>query len=412
MPLWARPTTLGDVKALMGEARVQLGRETAFRPIDVARAISRLGVARGIESFTRFGYLERNGQANLAVPLGRVRVRQNPRSQLVDDIAAWTNRVQRLAAESHAPARLVQAEKQLATAVLAALSHDYSPVRWQAILRAAVAIEGIQASGTAIKAGPIPLLRLDWLPATDDGTSEYRLALALGSAAAAYSRDGKAYDPVRHHWLPLGRGARTFDTNDDHHLVHDTRVVMHGRDLDADCAALVVRRLLEAETGSERRLPLVAAPKCAATLPDLAEFLEGSLDTAKIHDLARAFMAVDWRQAAAAERPPHPRDGAVPEAPWLALRLACLPWPLGPDQAIPAEPGMLRRLSAGDGAAAVSIALRRLRACGIRPPLRACIVDPPAARRWAAALAFPIDHRSARGAAAVLDPKQKEPRNA
>ena len=59
MPLWKRPATLADVVALFGEARVQLNRQTANRPVDVARAISRLGVARGIEAFTRYGYLER-----------------------------------------------------------------------------------------------------------------------------------------------------------------------------------------------------------------------------------------------------------------------------------------------------------------------------------------------------------------
>ena len=78
MPLWARPATLTDVVALFGEARVQLDRQTANRPVDVARAISRLGVARGIDAFTRYGYLERNGQSTLAVPLGRVHVRQHP----------------------------------------------------------------------------------------------------------------------------------------------------------------------------------------------------------------------------------------------------------------------------------------------------------------------------------------------
>ncbi|MBI3405280.1 MAG: type I-U CRISPR-associated protein Csx17 [Acidobacteria bacterium] len=80
MPLWSRPATLADVMALFGEARVQLNRQTANRPVDVARAISRLGVARGIEAFTRYGYLERNGQSTLAVPLGRVNVRQHPRA--------------------------------------------------------------------------------------------------------------------------------------------------------------------------------------------------------------------------------------------------------------------------------------------------------------------------------------------
>jgi len=50
MPLWSRPARLSDVAALLGEARIQLNRQTANRPVDVARAINRLGVARGIDS--------------------------------------------------------------------------------------------------------------------------------------------------------------------------------------------------------------------------------------------------------------------------------------------------------------------------------------------------------------------------
>lgn len=79
MPLWSQPTNIAALRAMLGEARVQLGRQLAHRPIDVARAVARLGVAYGIDSFTRFGYLERNGQSNIAVPLGRIDVRARVR---------------------------------------------------------------------------------------------------------------------------------------------------------------------------------------------------------------------------------------------------------------------------------------------------------------------------------------------
>ena len=121
MPLWCHPAKLAEVAALFGEARLQLNRHTVNRPIDAARAISRLGVARGIESFTRYGYLERNGQSTLAVPLGRINVRYNENAQLIDDLAPWLDRLQRAARDRHATAGLVQAEKRLSDAVFAAL---------------------------------------------------------------------------------------------------------------------------------------------------------------------------------------------------------------------------------------------------------------------------------------------------
>lgn len=369
VPLWGRPATLGEVSALFGEARVQLGRQTANRPVDVARAISRLGVARGVYSFARYGYLERNGQSTLAVPLGRMEVREASRGHLIDDLAPWMDRLQRLARGKHAPNRLVQAERQLADAVMAALTHDDTSERWQGILLAAVGVERLQAAGCAFEAGPIPSLSPEWIVASGDGT-EVRLAMALGSAAAGYTRTHRSLDPVRHHWLPLEPGARRFRVSADKRLAKDSRVVMMGRNAVADCAAVVERRMIEAAMKGQRRLPLVAAPGCGARLSDLIALLAGTVDLGRVLDLARALMAVRWEAWAGAPRENVVSAADVPPETWLALRLTCLPWPLAPDKKIPAEAGVVRRLLAGDSAGAVSIALARLRSAGIRPPCR------------------------------------------
>jgi CRISPR-associated protein Csx17 len=240
----------------------------------------------------------------------------------------------------------------------------------------------------------------------DDGTAEVRLALSLGSAAAAYSRECRPIDPVRHHWLPLEPGALRFKTSDKR-LSQDPRVVVSGRDVLADCAAIVERRLVEARMKGQRRLPLVAAEGCSARLSDLAEFLGGATDLAKVFDLARAFMAIKWKRWSFDHSPRTPRSSEQPEEAWLAIRLACLPWPLSGEKNIPAEIGILRRLLAGDSAGATAIALAHLRSAGIRPPLQAGMSDVSTARRWAAALVFPIDRGSARRAAAILDPAMK-----
>ena len=410
MPIWSRPSTFGDLAGLLGEGRLQLGRRIANRPVDVARAISRLGVARGINAFTRYGYLERNGQSNIAVPLGRIYVRHHPRSHLIDDIAPWMNRLQRLARDKNAPARLIHAERRLADTVFAVLTHDDSPDRWQAVLCAAVALEAVQAAGTAISAGPIPTLSKEWVKAVDDRSPELRLALSLGSAAAGYSREGRPFDSVRHHWLPLERGARRFRVSEKR-LAKDSRVVMTGRDASADCFAVVERRLIEAAMNGRRKLPLVAARGSAARLSDLALLLGGTVDLTRVIALARAFMALRWGGWAIADAPSSPRSGEMPDEAWLALRLACLPWPLDDGHNVPAEPSIIRRLIAGDGSGAVNVALSRLSASGFRPPLQAAVTDPHTARLWAAALVFPIDRVSARRAAAVLDPNLLGDRN-
>jgi len=408
MPLWRQPATLADVQTMYGEARVQLNRQTANRPVDVARAISRLGVARGIEAFVRYGYLERNGHSTLAVPLGRVVVpeRQNPRAYLIDDLAGWMDRVQRRSRDKHAPARLVQAERRLADAVFAALTHDYTADRWQAILESAAEIESLQATGTAIEAGPIPPLRPEWAAAVDDGRPEVRLALSLGSAAAGYTREGRPIDPVRYHWLPLEPGARRFKTADKR-LVHDPRVVMLGRDPIRDLSALLERRLIEAGMKGQRRSRLVSAKGCGARLDDLAQFLNGLLDVDKLFGLARAFMAIKWDQWSRGHCLRSHPSAETPEEAWLALRLACLPWRLTRDKDIPADPRISRLLSSGAACRAIEIACTRLRSVGMRPPLRAGVTDNTLAPLWAAALAFPINRGSALRAAAILDPSLK-----
>ncbi|MBX3423212.1 MAG: type I-U CRISPR-associated protein Csx17 [Pirellulaceae bacterium] len=409
MPIWNRPSTLPEVAGLLGDGRLQLGRQTANRPVEAVRAISRLGVARGVDSFVRFGYLERNGQSTLAVPLGRISVRQHPHSHLIDNIASWMGRLERRSRDKHAPARLADGERLLADSVIAALTHDTSSERWQQVLRAAVSIEMMQASGTAIDVGPIPPLNPQWINVIGfDHSPEVRLAVALGSAAAGYSKGSRAIDPVRHHFLPLQRGARQFNTSDSR-LVNDPRVVVSGRDPIADCAAIVQRRLIEAAAKGERRLPLVSAFGCAARLSDLALLLCGHVDLQQTLELARALMAIKWDKFDFKQLPIVPQPGfvAIPEA-WLAIRMACLPMPLPSGQKIPVEPSMVNRLVSGDGCSATQIAIQRLRSAGIRPPLQAGFTDAATARLWAAALVFPLDRRAVSTCLHTLDPSQKE----
>lgn len=409
MPLWNQPSTLHDLSAMIGEGRLGVGRQVAHRPLDAARAVARLGVARGVHAFTRYGYLERNGQSNLAVSLGRIVVQPRPYARLADDIVLWLDRLRRLARDKHAPARLVHAERRLANAVFAALTHDDTSERWQLVLRAMTAIEGIQAGGTAITAGPIPRLNPAWIKAADDGSVEFRLAVALGSAAGRYrKRDGRwlPVDPVRHHWLPLeAKNPRRFQIQDKR-LARNARVVMHGRDPLGDLTALVQRRFIEGTmtNDQQRRLPLMAAPGCSASLCDLADLLAGRVDLERTSELARAFMAIDWSDIRQDHLPERSQSNSEPAEAWLALRLSCLPWPLDRNHDIRAEPAMIRRLIASDGSGAIAIALRRLRAAGLRPPLKAGFADSYTARLWAAALAFPISFGSARRAAKRLDP--------
>ena len=71
------------------------------------------------------------------------------------------------------------------------------------------------------------------------------------------------------------------------------------------------------------------------------------------------------------------------------------------------DPALVRRLTAGDASAAVSIALRRLGAAGVRCVIRTSTVDSNTSRLWAAALAFPISKETAINALYRIDPSKK-----
>lgn len=401
MPLWSRPASHAELRQLLAEGRAQTGRVAARQPVDLVRAVTRLGVARGLSSFVRYGFIERNGQSNLAVSLGRVVVGDHPRARLVDDLAPWLDRLRRRARDKNAPARLQAVERRLSDAVFEALAHPDEPRRWQGVLLAAADVEVLLVPGSSSLAGPIPALRPEWIAATDDGTPEHRLAVALGTARAENRRSGRALDPVRGHFLPLDeRGKLAVQgAGLSPRIAHDPRVVASAAPEDA-LLGLVERRIVESERGAARRLPLVAAPGVGASLPDVATFIGGGVDSSFVLRLARAFAAVDLRG------PLHLRaaQGAVPEDAWLVLRLAHLSGALADGRSVPVDPAIIRRLRSGDAAGALTLAVRRLRPAGFALPIVCGTADPTRARRWGAALAFPISPSAMKNVLKQLSP--------
>ena len=161
MPLWSRPSTYRELRRLFAEGRAQIGARSAREPLELARSVRRLGIARGIKAFQRYGYIERNGQSNLAVPLGRFDVVDRPSEHLtcIDDVDAWLRRLRREARGQSASTRLVGVEKRLVDALFAVTEHPASPRSWQSVLLRLTEVEETMALGSGFAAGPIPRLR-------------------------------------------------------------------------------------------------------------------------------------------------------------------------------------------------------------------------------------------------------------
>lgn len=388
-PVWERPSTFRELEAVIGEGRCSNGRSRATHPLDAARAVGRLGVARGLSSFLRYGYVQRNNLAtHFAVPLGRIQTERCPSVRLLDDLSPWMKQVWKASRSKGAPSRLVVAERRLADAAFQALLSGGEAWRWQAVLLAASEVEKLQTSGSPTAPGPIPVLSPDWLVAANDGSPEWRLAVALGSAAGR-DENGRRVNSIRHNWLPLKRGGRKLIEHQGR-VARDPQVVITGRAPVADLGDVMERRLIERRPGGGHSYGLFSPQGYGAAPSDLAAFIQGNLDDFRILNLALALMGVNWtRVTRTSLTGPAPLGLCLDEA-WVALRLALAPRTLPDGRTIRPDSRIVRRLLAGDASSAVQLALHRLRADGLRPPLRGAFADPQTARRWAAALAFPV----------------------
>ena len=428
MPIWQNPVTYHELKATIAEGRCQVKRTPANRPLDFARAVARLGVARGIREFQRFGYIERNGQANLATPLGRWRVSAQPHQNLLDEICPWMDMLRRAGADKHAPVAIGRAARNCQEAAMGCCRSGDDAECW---LRLLVALGEAEAQllrsprFTAEKRlGPIPKLSLDWIAAADDGSSEFRLALALAAQVAPAEKGGWNWrNPIRRHFLPLDRSGHRFHTTNDS-LANDPNVVRSG-DFEQTALDIVRRRLILGSDVGDAPFALGAARAVHASAANLAAFLDGNTDDARILALCHPLMALDFcsdralslRAGAEGER-----SSTRPLALFALLKLCHLPFPIPlspagsgsasgtivrPDRAI------LARLRAGDLSTAVRVAIRRLAANGIRPHFTNACGDAALARRLGAALVFPVSPGLARAFACIVtQPFQERMRTA
>jgi len=387
LPLWRAPASIVELRALLSEGRAKVRlvgprgvtSRAAATGVDFARAVTGLGVARGLHSFARYGFHVRNGLSYLATPLGRWRVPERPGEhvELLTPLDHWLERFRRAATGTHAPASHATALRRLESAILR-LCQDGTPAAVQGVLTALGAAEAALARtpGDAAKQGlrPAPLLPAIWLERADDGSSELRLAAALASADLR----ARLVRVRRGEWLARGQD--------------DGRTVWGEGGLVRNLLTVLLRADVERSRDDAREVPVPgdSSLRRSAALADIAAFIDARTDDARLEELARGLSLLDWRRA-----PPvfqHPR-GASPPTSFAALALAHTWSPVG--QPLRRPPGMLARAAAGDLHGAVTLALRRLQGYGLRTRHLGDLEAPPAdRRRIAAALIFPLGLRA------------------
>ena len=212
LPVWDAPATLGETEMLFREGRLQVGRHAARTGLDGARAAAELGVARGIGAFERFSILERAGQSNLAVPAGRIEVRERPAARALGTLDLWLARV-----ISHAGNDIPHAQREaigaLERAAFGVAQHGAS-ADVRALLVALGRIEGVfsmaRESSRPKGIEPISPTAEPWIAALDTAIIEVRLAIGFASVAdrVGMSSAGERLPALRDYLHATGRDDR------------------------------------------------------------------------------------------------------------------------------------------------------------------------------------------------------------
>ena len=366
LPLWSRTASLAELSQVFSEGRVELSGRQSRNGVDVARAIASVGVDRGLSSFTRFGFLKRSGKAYLASPLGRFEVRGNANVDLLRGLDRWLNRFRRACGGKNVPPRFASALRRLDAAVFDFCRYGGAP-RFAEILCALGQIER-QLSLVGDKpgkvggyeVGPVPYLDPEWIDACDDGTAEFRIALALASIQGQ-----DKVGPLRSNLEPVTVSARKPAWAE-----RDKAVIWSSANLCRNLAAVLKRRMMDASRLGASGLPLAASYH--APLSDVVAFLDRRTDNRRIEELLWGAMLIrpqaHWPSPRAAPEAALP----IPRA-YALLKLLFLPENLamrsqgGAGPPARPEPGILARLRAGHLHGATAIAARRLHASGFAP---------------------------------------------
>lgn len=412
LPLWSRFAAYAEVAHIFKEGRVQFGNRRPVRTgFDFARAVAELGVDRGIEAFQRYAFIERNGQANLATPLGVFYVEERPLAALVQEVDGWLGSFRHATSdEKKTPPHFVRARKQIEEAIFKLCARGSAEDLRETFI-ALGAAEAELAHGQRFREEknlrPLTGLSLDWLwkrdderrefIRCDDGTPEFRIAAALASIRGAGD-----VGALRSNLEPFDRKTGQWDKNSN-------SVVWSAAALEENLAAVLHRRSVEARMHSLSHPPLKS--DYFASLEAIDAFLTGRADDGRVEELLRALILIDWSFVPAKDAwgvPP-----SLPRA-YALLKLLFLPEgklqlkPGGEIITVKHEPTIVPLLRAGRVADALEVAGRRLTASGLAPLAEDFFFPREDGARLAAALLIPVDEPSVRALAKLVLRKEAE----
>lgn len=374
MPLWNQPASYAEVRALLSEGRVALGKKPARDALDFVRAIHHLGGYRGIRSFQRYGLLMRSGKAYLATPLERIEVTDKPRTNLLDELdQGWLEKFRKFAQGETAANRFQALRHRLENAFFDFSGKELAREETQAILALLGEIQSALAGSSKAREAidPLPRLSEQWVQHANDHTPAFRIACALAGL-----RGGDTFPlPLRAQLFPVHPRFPNKWIDDANNAGNDpaTRIrICTGTvgSLPHILRDLLDRRLWLAEKFDMKDKPLQSP--AGATLEDVAAFLQsGSMDQ-RIAALLPGLSLCDVPRVDDCSS----RDGSLPAA-FALLKLCFTPDSilrspkinvLAKDKRLPVPSGILAQLASKYmPERAVLAAWRRLHTSGLNP---------------------------------------------
>lgn len=372
MPLWAQPASYMEIRALLAEGRIALGRKPARDALDFIRAIHHLGCYRGIHSFQRYGLLMRSGKTYLATPLERVEITNEPHMNLLDELDQhdWLTKFRKFTQGDTVANRFLTLRHRIENAFFDFSSQHSLPRETQEILILLGEIQSALTSNNKARnaVDPLPRLSERWIQATDDGTPAFRIARAL---ASLYGNTDFPL-PLRTQLFPVhphfSRWITETNKTDNDPTSHIRICTSETGNLPHVLQNLLRRRLWLAEKFKMKDKPLLST--AGATLDDITTFLKSDNMDQRIATLLPGLSL-----CATSEDIDHTNnEGSVPAA--FALLKLCLTPDLilrrmdvlGQDEHLPLPTGILAQLASGHKPErAIHTAWRRLHASGLNP---------------------------------------------
>ena len=206
-PLWERPITLGELKAVLGEGRATLKSRSVKNGLDMVSAVNTLGINRGLTGFQRFGFFERRGKGYyVATPLSKVQATMNRSASWINDMEEdnWLSKFRTYSNKKSSPKRFSSLCRKLDDALFV-IAQCNSTSQVQSIFTILGEIQeslSILTAKTRKEAGlqPIPILSAKWIEHPDNYNSPaFRIALAL----AGLRGSTQTPLPLRAQWYPV-----------------------------------------------------------------------------------------------------------------------------------------------------------------------------------------------------------------